>query len=253
MNTREGRTRPGGAGRSEETAVPASAFRERLERLLEEADARRADRGRAARAEMETLEAGLASFDALACRWMDQIIAPQLETLAVLFPHGLGVRRSPAGSHAWLAFAFTDEFPADARVEVSLDPDVPRKRLRVRVSPSILPMLTDYRGEAEMEFDLGSPDDRRLVEFLEQAVLEFVSAYLKVREPDSVYQRDRLATDPVCGMRFPRGEAAASYEYERRTFFFCSAGCRERFATDPGRHGSGLPGGTTGGSRGIRA
>ena len=42
-----------------------------------------------------------------------------------------------------------------------------------------------------------------------------------------------LVTDPVCGMRIDHAEAAATFEYEGRTFFFCSEACRDAFVADP--------------------
>jgi Cu+-exporting ATPase len=43
------------------------------------------------------------------------------------------------------------------------------------------------------------------------------------------------ATDPVCGMTVDPASAAHSLEHDGETFFFCSAGCRQRFADDPAR------------------
>lgn len=42
-----------------------------------------------------------------------------------------------------------------------------------------------------------------------------------------------LVTDPVCGMRIDDAEAAATAEYEGRTFYFCSEACRDAFVADP--------------------
>jgi Cu+-exporting ATPase len=39
--------------------------------------------------------------------------------------------------------------------------------------------------------------------------------------------------DPVCGMEVEAETAAAAWEHRRRTYFFCSLGCFERFRADP--------------------
>lgn len=39
--------------------------------------------------------------------------------------------------------------------------------------------------------------------------------------------------DPVCGMSVLPESAAATFEYNGETYYFCSVGCRERFAADP--------------------
>jgi Cu+-exporting ATPase len=45
-----------------------------------------------------------------------------------------------------------------------------------------------------------------------------------------------LATDPVCGMQVDPHPAKHRAEHEGRTYYFCSAGCREKFVADPKRY-----------------
>lgn len=42
--------------------------------------------------------------------------------------------------------------------------------------------------------------------------------------------------DPVCGMTVEPSEAAAAWDHEGRTYYFCSVGCFERFRSDPQGH-----------------
>ena len=42
--------------------------------------------------------------------------------------------------------------------------------------------------------------------------------------------------DPVCDMEIEVGSAAATREFRGETFYFCSAGCGQKFDTDPGRY-----------------
>ena len=44
------------------------------------------------------------------------------------------------------------------------------------------------------------------------------------------------AVDPVCGMSVDPARAAGSHEHDGRTYYFCSAGCRARFAADPEKY-----------------
>jgi len=41
--------------------------------------------------------------------------------------------------------------------------------------------------------------------------------------------------DPVCKMTVTKESAAATYEHEGKTYYFCNVGCKERFAKDPAR------------------
>jgi len=42
-----------------------------------------------------------------------------------------------------------------------------------------------------------------------------------------------MYTDPVCGMTVEAGSAAAAWEHDGTTYYFCSVGCMERFRQDP--------------------
>jgi YHS domain-containing protein len=42
-----------------------------------------------------------------------------------------------------------------------------------------------------------------------------------------------IAIDPVCNMTVEEEEAAANAEYEGKTFYFCSVGCKNDFEEDP--------------------
>src|SRR5579871_779103 len=40
-------------------------------------------------------------------------------------------------------------------------------------------------------------------------------------------------TDPVCGMTVDPAKARGTFAYNGTEYFFCSAGCRDKFAADP--------------------
>ena len=40
-------------------------------------------------------------------------------------------------------------------------------------------------------------------------------------------------TDPVCGMEIDSAAAAASEEFQGKTYYFCSEGCHQRFVAAP--------------------
>ncbi len=48
--------------------------------------------------------------------------------------------------------------------------------------------------------------------------------------------------DPVCGMDVDPRTAAAAWEHEDTTYYFCSVGCMERFRADPSHYLSLDPG-----------
>lgn len=42
-----------------------------------------------------------------------------------------------------------------------------------------------------------------------------------------------MPTDPVCGMDVDEDDAAATAEYEGRTYYFCAEGCKDTFTSAP--------------------
>ena len=45
-----------------------------------------------------------------------------------------------------------------------------------------------------------------------------------------------MATDPVCGMKVDIGARGPSFEHRGEAYYFCSQGCRTKFAADPERY-----------------
>ncbi len=42
-----------------------------------------------------------------------------------------------------------------------------------------------------------------------------------------------MAVDPACGVSLPPDEATTSLDFEERTYYFCSEGCKEEFLSNP--------------------
>lgn len=47
---------------------------------------------------------------------------------------------------------------------------------------------------------------------------------------------DEPVRDPVCGMQITPQTAEATAEYEGRTYYFCSIGCKEDFVSNPEKY-----------------
>jgi P-type Cu+ transporter len=45
-----------------------------------------------------------------------------------------------------------------------------------------------------------------------------------------------LVTDPVCKMEIDPKTAAGKSDFDGKTYYFCSAGCKREFDKDPGRY-----------------
>lgn len=49
-------------------------------------------------------------------------------------------------------------------------------------------------------------------------------------------QSEGTATDPVCGMTVDKATAEYRSFRDGQTYYFCSAGCKERFDKDPEKY-----------------
>jgi len=45
-----------------------------------------------------------------------------------------------------------------------------------------------------------------------------------------------MAKDPVCGMDVDEKKAAATSEYQGRTYYFCAPGCKRAFDKEPAKY-----------------
>jgi YHS domain-containing protein len=49
-------------------------------------------------------------------------------------------------------------------------------------------------------------------------------------------QTEEKLVDPVCGMTVTKETAAGSYDYQGKTYYFCSTSCKDNFAKDPQKY-----------------
>lgn len=45
-----------------------------------------------------------------------------------------------------------------------------------------------------------------------------------------------MAKDPVCGMNVDEKQAAATSQYQGRTYYFCASGCKAAFDKEPAKY-----------------
>lgn len=43
-------------------------------------------------------------------------------------------------------------------------------------------------------------------------------------------------TDPICGMQVDEQRSAGTSEFNKKTYYFCSQGCKQKFDADPERY-----------------
>lgn len=214
----------------------SSELQDRIAQMLQAAEVRLEGRAAARRTAMVTVLDAVARYEAESRRWLEELAMPRLKALAEVFPNSTGPTRSPCEERLAVDFAHTDEYPAHARVEVSVARGRAAESGLLTIEPLIIPILMDYQRGASFALNLENPNLHGAAEFLDSRIVRFVSDYLSIREPGSPYQRDLMVTDPVCRMSFRRADAAASVDHDGRRYYFCMHACRESFGDNPDRY-----------------
>src|SRR5512134_4020036 len=204
-----------------------ASLEQRLALLLVDAAERRAQEQTQREAEMKEVEPRRLHFEEVACAWVTDIVIPRLAALAHALPNAGDVEHADGGSAARLMLGSSKEYPVAASLTVSIAPDARYERASVHVQPLLIPMLVGHPSASCCEFEIDAGDARPLARFLDDQCVVFAERYLRVREPDSPYQRGSLVTDPVCGMTFHPTDAVESHEHEGRRFYFCASSCAE--------------------------
>ena len=184
---------------------------------------------------MSELEQRLRRYDAVADGLMERIICPRMERVKKCFA-ALNAPRCEKTRHTCkLLFKHMPQFPVTATLEVSITHDGQAKTVSIEYVASILPLFVQFDGKGQLSMPLEEVDEAKAVAWIEDRVLRFVDAYLKV-ETTHQYQVENMSADPVCGMSVNTTNAPTEMEYQGARYFFCTAECRQKFTENPGRY-----------------
>lgn len=101
--------------------------------------------------------------------------------------------------------------------------------------PEILPIFVPVPHAETQTFPLDKVDDRLLSEWVEEKIVKFAEAYVRVALAP-VYHSNNMVTDPVCGMKFNKEHAVTKADNCGITVYFCSPECKIRFIESPDRY-----------------
>ncbi len=66
-----------------------------------------------------------------------------------------------------------------------------------------------------------------------EVALHLVRSLARTLATIPLSRRSMMAIDPVCGMQVDEKTAAATYEYQGKTYYFCAPGCKTAFERNP--------------------
>ena len=183
---------------------------------------------------MTELDERLKRYTPVADRLMNSVILPRVAKLADCFA-GVQPPEVQRSRHSCVSrFPHNPRFPVTATFELSVTRDGEARHVGVESRRQILPVFYPVDGAGHFVMPLDCVDEQRAAAWVDEQILAFVDAYLKVEVIDQ-YQNDNLVTDPVCNMRINKTNAAAEMEYRGEKYYFCAEQCRREFAEDPER------------------
>jgi YHS domain-containing protein len=170
-------------------------------------------------------------FETIAAHLLTDVIRPRMLRLGASFSNARVDRiQHPVRCILW--FNYCDRFPANVKLEFSVEHDERVEHVNVLYEVRIMPTFLKFNAHDKLTLALEAIDDAKVREWVEEKMLEFVDTYLQIdRGPGD--SEDELVTDPVCGMRLTRSAAGAKTDYYGHPYFFCSDTCRQRFEIDP--------------------
>lgn len=184
---------------------------------------------------MRAAEKAHAAYTAAADRLIEAVVRPRMTSVK---SHLAGIANvdSDCSRHTCsLRLAHTPRFPATVRLEVGITRDGDARTLIVQYRLQISPVFFPFDDADDLTFPIDQVDTERVASWLDNKLVAFVETYLRL-EIEPRYQDENRVIDPVCGMSVNRAEAPASAEYAGKTYFFCVAECRDRFAANPERY-----------------
>jgi YHS domain-containing protein len=186
------------------------------------------------RQSMTELDERLKRYTAVADRLMKIVILPRVAKLADCFA-GIQPPEVQRGRHSCVCrFPPNPRFPVTATFELSVTRDGEARNVGIESKRQILPVFYPVDGAGHFVMPLDRVDEQRGTLWVDEQILAFVDAYLRVEVIDQ-YQDENLVTDPVCGMRINKTNAPAEMEYRSVKYYFCAEQCWRKFAEDPER------------------
>jgi YHS domain-containing protein len=177
-------------------------------------------------------------YTALADRLMEEVIRPRMEKLKAHFDNAR-MSEARTSRHTYCCqFEHTTRFPATAYLEIGVTRDGEIKKVILQSQAEILPIFFPLEGRDELNIPLDEVDESKAASWVEAKILHFIDNYLRL-ETANHYQQDNIVADPVCGMQVNKAFAPAQTTYRGKTYYFCVAECRARFAEDPERYRAG--------------
>ena len=157
---------------------------------------------------------------------------PRLEALAQKFGQRVNVTPTVQPGRRTATFNFQSQLARiDLRFSVFTDPDV--RDCIFNYNLDILPIFMKFESNTTISFPLDAVDREALANWIDDRIVDFVKTYRALHE-NNYYLKDHLVEDPVAKVRLPKYAAAATVDWQGKTYYFISDDTRREFEKQKG-------------------
>lgn len=158
---------------------------------------------------------------------LSQIWRPRLEALAQRFGDRMQVTPKVERSRREAEFKVRSDL-AQVSIRFSVAPDSQARNLMFSYELHIIPSLMQFETHSELDLPIDAVDEEALARWIDDRILAFVRTYVALQE-NAYYLKDRMVTDPVAGVSFPKHSAGATLELKGKTYYFIGEETRREF------------------------
>ena len=173
----------------------------------------------------------LADFEKLLAGLRD-VWNPRLEALLQRFAGKVKVTPRLTSTNRQAMMEFQSKL-AQIRLRLSASTDHDVRKLVLDYNLEILPILMQFDSHQQAEWPLDAIDRAAIANWVDDRLVDFVKAYLAMHE-NEYYLKDHMVEDPIAEVRFPKFAAAATVEWEGKTYYFIGEQTRREFEAQHG-------------------
>ena len=167
-----------------------------------------------------------------ACDQLRDTWRPRLEALARKFGEKVEVTPVVTPTLREATFQFRTSL-AIVSLKFSVTTDFEVRHLVLNYDLDILPILMKFEPHSRVEFPLESIDAAAVANWIDDRIMDFVKTYLALHQ-NSYYLKGHMVSDPVSGTQFPKYAAAATLDWQGKTYYFVGETTRREFAQKNG-------------------
>ena len=157
---------------------------------------------------------------------------PRLDALVKRFGDRAKVAPRVDSSSRAVTMDFQSEL-ARIKLRLSAATDQEVRNLILNYNLDILPTLMQFESHAQAAWPLEAIDRQAIGQWVDDRIVSFVKTYLSLHE-NEYYLKEHMVLDPVAGVRFPKFAAAATSEWDGKTYYFIGGDTRREFEASHG-------------------